>query len=93
VHGESSEDNASIIARAARSLRSGGQVAVRDMMLYEHNQNPASAVFFGLTMLFYTEEGTSPTVSGVKRWYETAGLNDFRFIVDDRHQIALGRKS
>jgi SAM-dependent methyltransferase len=93
VHGESSEDSASIIARAARSLRSGGRVAVRDMMLDEHHQNPASAAFFGLTMLFYTEGGTSPTVSGVQRWYEKAGLEDFQLIVDDRHQIAVGRKS
>ncbi len=92
VHGESTEANASIVKRAAQSLRSGGRIAIRDMMLDEHLQNPASAVFFGLTMLFYTEEGASPTVSRVRGWYEQAGLRDFRLIVDDRHQIALATR-
>jgi hypothetical protein len=49
-------------------------------------------VFFGLTMLFYTEEGKSPTVSGIQDWYKKAGLRDFRLILDDRHQIAVGKK-
>jgi 2-polyprenyl-3-methyl-5-hydroxy-6-metoxy-1,4-benzoquinol methylase len=92
VHGESSQANASIVARAAKSLRPGGCVAVRDMMLDEHEQNPASSVFFGLTMLFYTEEGTSPTVRQVEGWFASAGLRDFRLIVDEGHQIAVGRK-
>ena len=92
VHGESSEANASILARAAQSLRPGGCVAVRDMMLDEHQQNPASSVFFGLTMLFYTEEGRSPTVRQVEGWLTSAGLRDFRIIVDEGHQIAVGRK-
>ena len=92
VHGESSAANASIVSRATRSLRAGGRIAIRDMILDDHQQNPASAVFFGLTMLFYTEEGKSPTVSGIQDWYEKAGLGDFRLILDDRHQIAVGKK-
>jgi SAM-dependent methyltransferase len=92
VHGESSEANASIIARAVKSLRPGGCVAVRDMMLDEHEQNPASSVFFGVTMLFYTEDGRSPTVRQVDGWFTKAGLRDFRIIVDEGHQIAVGRK-
>ncbi len=92
VHGESSVANASIIARAAQSLRPGGCVAVRDMMLDEHEQNPSSSVFFGLTMLFYTEEGRSPTVRQVEGWFTAASLGDVRIIVDEGHQIAIGRK-
>jgi 2-polyprenyl-3-methyl-5-hydroxy-6-metoxy-1,4-benzoquinol methylase len=92
VHGESDQANASIVARAAQSLRPGGRIAIRDMLLDEHEQNPPSAVFFGLTMLFYTEQGTSPTVNRVRGWYEKAGLRDVRLIVDDRNQIAVGTK-
>jgi len=36
VHGESAAANASLVARAARSLRSGGRLAIRDMFLDEH---------------------------------------------------------
>jgi hypothetical protein len=92
VHGESNTANASLVARAARSLRPGGRLAIRDMILDDREDGPPSAVFFGLTMLYYTEEGTSPTVGRVKGWYEAAGLHDFRLILDDRHQIAVGKK-
>jgi SAM-dependent methyltransferase len=92
VHGESSAANASLVARVAQSLRPGGTIAIRDMILDDRHDNPPSAVFFGLTMLFYTEAGTSPTVSRVQAWYQAAGLHDFRVIADDRHQIAIGKK-
>lgn len=92
VHGESDEANASLVQRVARSLRSGGRVAIRDMFLDEHNQHPPSAVFFGLTMLFYTEEGSSPTVPQAQGWFAKAGLVDFGMTVLEGHQIVVARK-
>lgn len=92
VHGESVDANASIIARAARSLAPGGRIAVRDMFLDDLDQDPASAVFFGMTMLMYTEHGTSPTTRAVKDWFDRAGLADFALVVFEEHQIAIARK-
>jgi SAM-dependent methyltransferase len=92
VHGESFEANASLVARAALALRAGGRVAIRDMFVDEHGQDPASAVFFGMTMLFYTEHGTSPNVRQVHDWFARAGLVDFRMIVSETHQILSARK-
>ncbi|HLK35628.1 MAG TPA: class I SAM-dependent methyltransferase [Polyangiaceae bacterium] len=92
VHGESPPANASIIARAARSLRPGGRIAVREMLLDDQRQNPPSGVFFNLTMLLYTDHGRVPAVAEVRAWFEAAGLSDFRLIVEETHQIAVARK-
>jgi SAM-dependent methyltransferase len=92
VHGESDEANASLIARAAQSLRPGGRIAVRDMFLGEGSQNPPSAVFFGLTMLFYTDHGTSPTLHRMGEWLEAAGLRSVGVVTLETQQIVVGRK-
>jgi 2-polyprenyl-3-methyl-5-hydroxy-6-metoxy-1,4-benzoquinol methylase len=92
VHGESAEANASLVARAALSVRPGGRVAIRDMFVDEHGQNPESAVIFGVTMLLYTEHGTAPTIRQVEDWFARAGLADVRMTVLETHQIVSGRK-
>lgn len=92
VHGESADANASLIARAARSLSPNGRIAIRDMFLDDLGRDPASAVFFGMTMLMYTEHGTSPTTREVKDWLARAGLVDFALAVFETHQIAIARK-
>lgn len=92
VHGEGPEANASLIARAAKSLRPGGRLAIRDMFLDEHGAHPSNAAFFGLTMLFYTEQGSSPTVKAAREWCERAGLCDFHLAVFETHQILSARR-
>jgi 2-polyprenyl-3-methyl-5-hydroxy-6-metoxy-1,4-benzoquinol methylase len=92
VHGESPSANASIVSRAAAGLRSGGRLAIEDMFIDEHEQNPPSAVFFGLTMLLYTEKGESPTVRRAKEWLSSTGLVDVRMTALDSHQIISARK-
>jgi SAM-dependent methyltransferase len=92
VHGESAEANASLIARAARSLRKGARIAVRDMLLDDTQDNPRSGVFFDLTMLLYTEHGRVPTLREVEEWFSQAGLRDFRRVVDERFRMAVAKK-
>lgn len=92
VHGESDAANASLVARVARSLRPGGRIAIRDMFVDDFGQDPASAVFFGMTMLFYTEHGTSPTLPQARAWLEAAGLRDVRTSVFESHQIVSARR-
>jgi 2-polyprenyl-3-methyl-5-hydroxy-6-metoxy-1,4-benzoquinol methylase len=93
VHGEGLDANAALIARAAKSLRAGGRIALRDMFLDEHGHAPASAVFFGLTVLFYTERGASPSVRQAEDWFAKAGLGDFHLIADGAHQILTARRA
>jgi 2-polyprenyl-3-methyl-5-hydroxy-6-metoxy-1,4-benzoquinol methylase len=93
VHGESAETNASIIARAAKSLAPGGRIALRDMFIDEHGQNPRSAVFFGMTMLFYTDHGTSPSVDQARAWLAAAGLGSIKMTSLETHQIITAGRS
>lgn len=92
VHGESPEDNALLIARMARNLRPGGYVALKDMFLDAHGKGPENAVFFGLTMLYYTEKGRSPTLGQAHEWFRLAGLEGPEITLLDTQQLVVGRK-
>jgi SAM-dependent methyltransferase len=91
VHSESPAQNASLVQRAAKSLRPGGRIAIRDMFLDEHLAHPPSAAFFGVTMLMYSEHGASPTVAEARGWLEAAGLRDVKLSVFETNQILVGR--
>lgn len=93
VHSESDEENAALIRRAAKSLRPGGQVVLRDMFLDETGRDPENAVFFGLTMLFYTAKGSSPTFAQARGWLEAAGLDRVAVTLLDTQTLIAGRKS
>jgi SAM-dependent methyltransferase len=92
LYSEAPAQNASLLERAARSLRPGGRLAVRDMFLDEHGHDPSSTVFFGITALLLTEHGQAPTVREVRDWYASAGLVDFTLISTGTHQIAVARR-
>lgn len=92
VHGESAEDNATLVARAAASLKPGGHLALKDMFLDEHGKGPQNAVFFGLTMLFYTKHGTSPTMRQCHEWFHKAGLEGPEITLLDTQQLLVGKK-
>lgn len=92
AHSESAEENADLIRRAAKSLRSGGRVVLRDMFLDEVGRDPRNAVFFGLTMLFYTAQGASPTFAQAKSWLEDAGLDQISATLLETQTLVLGRK-
>lgn len=74
VHSEPPAANAALIARLAEALRPRGVIAVKDMFLDELGRDPENAVFFGLTMLFYTEAGRSPSLREANEWFVSAGL-------------------
>ncbi len=92
VHSESAEDNARLVARAAKSLRPGGALALKDMFLDEHGKGPENAVFFGLTMLFYTQHGSSPSMRETHQWFRAAGLDGPEVTLLDTQQLLVGRK-
>lgn len=93
VHGESYQQNAALVARAARALRPGGRVAIKDMFLDEVGKEPPNAVFFGLTMLFYTEHGESPSFRAVDDWFARAGLVRAETVVVDTQTLVCGRRA
>ena len=93
VHGEPDAENRSLIARLARTLAPGGRLVIKDMFLDEHRQDPENAVFFGLTMLYYTRGGQSPGVVQARGWLEAAGLVEPALSTFDRFQLMHARKA
>lgn len=92
VHGESPEANASLVSRLAGHLRPGGRLVLKDMFLDELSRDPENAVFFGLTMLFYTEQGRSPSLVQARRWFSAAGLGEPQVVLLDTQQLVIGKK-
>lgn len=92
VHGEPDLQNRSLIGRLARTLAPGGRVVIKDMFLDEHGQDPENAVFFGLTMLFYTRAGQSPGVGQARGWLSEAGLVDPVLSTFDPFQLLHAHK-
>jgi hypothetical protein len=92
VHGEAPHANEALVQRAAASLAPGGRLLLRDMFLDELGSAPSRAVFFGLTMLFYTDEGRSPSLQEARDWLCGAGLSEISLIVQKSHQMLIGRR-
>ena len=55
----------SLIQRLAKTLAPGGRIAIKDMFIDARGVHSEFAVFFGLTMLYYTRKGESPTAAGL----------------------------
>lgn len=92
VHGEPDDQNRSLVERLARALAPGGRLVIKDMFLDEHRQDPENAVFFGLTMLYYTRGGQSPSVTQARGWLEAAGLVGPVLSTFDRYQLLYARR-
>lgn len=93
VHGEPDHENRSLIGRLARTLAPGARLVIKDMFVDEHGQNPENAVFFGLTMLFYTRGGQSPGVGQARDWLQAAGLVEPVLSTFDRFQLLSARRA
>ena len=93
VHGESDATNRGLVRRLADALAPGGYLVLKDMFLDEHGQDPENAVFFGLTMLFYTREGCSHPTSRARAWLREAGLGEPELVVREGFQLLRSRRS
>lgn len=76
VHGEPNDNNARLMTKLAKALVPKGRIVIKDMFVDSHGRDPANAVFFNLTMLFYTQGGRSYRVDEAERWLTDAGLVD-----------------
>jgi len=92
VHGETDTVNRALIARLAGHLAPGGRIVLKDMFLDEHDQNPENAVFFGLTMLFYSSGGRSHSLERARGWLTEAGLEVPELSVLDSFQLLCARR-
>jgi SAM-dependent methyltransferase len=92
LHGEPPEANAALIARVHRALAPGGWAILKDMFIDEQGRNPENAVFFGVTMLFYTQGGRSYGFSDVNAWCEAAGFGRPDAVSIDTFSLIFAQK-
>lgn len=93
VHGESGAQNADLVRRCHAALEPGGVLVLKDMFIDEQGRDPQNAVFFGLTMLFYTRLGRSYDLAEVNRWLAAAGFGAPEIAVLETHALVFARRS
>jgi len=84
LHGESPENAALLVDRAAKTLVGGGIVAVQEFFVEDDRRGPAPSALFSLNMLVGTADGQAYT------WGEVAAmLMDAGAVAVERLQVAL----
>lgn len=92
IHSESPADNARLFQRVFATLAPGGHMALRDVIVDDLGAGPPRAVSFGITMLFYTEQGRTYTMADIGEWAVSAGFLAPEAINSVEHALVLIRK-
>jgi SAM-dependent methyltransferase len=80
IHGESFENNRSLIRKLVSNLKPGGQIVIKDHILDDSRTTPPVGAIFSLLMLLTTESGRCYSFNEIKSWMEQAGLSQVRQI-------------
>ena len=80
IHGESFENNLSLIRKLFSNLKVRGSIVVKDHILDDSRTAPPVGALFGLLMLLTTESGRCYSFNEIKSWMEQAGLSQVRQI-------------
>ena len=77
-HGEGAERSRSLIQRAHRALRPGGQILIAELLPDDDRHGPLLPLVFGLHMLVLTNGGGTFTLAEFRNWLSEAGFDDVR---------------
>ena len=80
IHGESFENNRSLIRKLVSNLKPGGQIVIKDHILDDSRTTPPVGAIFSLLMLLTTESGRCYSFNEIRSWMEQAGLSQVRQI-------------
>ncbi|HTL33663.1 MAG TPA: methyltransferase [Kofleriaceae bacterium] len=72
LHGE--RECAQLCAVAARAVRPGGRVVVKDLRIDDDRGGPIEGLLFALNMAVYTGGGSVYSASQIRVWLEAAGI-------------------
>jgi len=78
IHINSPENNQSLMHKAARAMKPGGQVIIQDFIMDMGRTTPPFGTFFALNMLVGTEDGDTYTEAAVKSWLKKSGFTGVR---------------
>jgi ubiquinone/menaquinone biosynthesis C-methylase UbiE len=77
-HGEGAERSRSLIRRAYRALRPGGQILIAELLPDDDRHGPLLPLLFGLHMLVLTDGGGTFTLAEFRSWLSEAGFDEVR---------------
>jgi len=80
IHGESFENNRSLIRKLVSNLKPRGQIVIKDHILDDSRTTPPVGAIFSLLMLLTTESGRCYSFNEIRSWMEQAGLSQVRQI-------------
>ena len=83
LHGESPEEAAKLVRRAAGSLDSGGVMGIQEFILGDDRRGPAQPALFALNMLLQTPGGQAYTHGELIEMMAKAGLRDIQRLTAD----------
>jgi len=86
LHGESPENAARLVEKAAASLNPGGLLAVQEFVLDNDRSGPAHSALFSLNMLVGTPGGQAYTLDEIRAMLVKAGARDIRALEADLPQ-------
>ncbi len=92
VHGESDAQVRDMLGRLHDALNPGGWVVLKDMFIDAQGRDSAQAVYFGMTMLFYTEMGQSYRMSDVRSWCADTGFDMPHVVTMDTYSLVFAQK-
>ena len=74
VHSEGESSSRDLFRRVSRALKSGGLIAIIDMIPNDERTGPPFALIFALNMLINTEVGDTYTLAEYTAWLNDAGF-------------------
>ena len=75
IHGESFDENQSLMAKLRANLTTGGRIVVKDHVLDSTRTRPPVGAVFSLLMLLTTRSGRCYGFDEIKTWLENAGFH------------------
>jgi SAM-dependent methyltransferase len=78
LHSEGAERSWRLLQKTAKSLKSGGTIAIAEWLVNDERTEPLPGLMFAVQMLVNTEQGDTFSFNEIKGWLEKAGFKDVR---------------
>lgn len=80
LHGETPDDAAKLVTKAAKSLNPGGLLCIQEFMLDNDRKGPEHAALFSLNMLVQTPGGQAYTIGELEEMMRAAGAREISLV-------------
>ena len=88
------DDARALVARAARAVRPGGAVVIKDLRLDDDRRGPPEGLFFSLNMGLFTQSGRVHTDAALRSFLAGAALEEIELTTlrcSPESRVAIGR--